>query len=415
MRVVVLGAGLIGVASAWYLAKDGHDVTVIDRQALPGQETSFANGGQISVSHAEPWANPATPGKILHWLGQEDSPLLWRLRADRAQWAWGWRFLRECSAARSRRNLQALVALGLYSRAQLQILRQELQLEYDQQTHGILHIYTDAKEFEHACRQADVMRREGCERVPVTTEECFAIEPALRQSSLPICGGTYTASDESGDACQFVGQLAKHAAKAGVAFRFCSEIRHLISDWGTVTAVQLANGERLDGDAFVVACGSHSRQLLKEVGVAVPLYPAKGYSVTFDLAEGQQAPFVSLTDDGRKLVFSRLGNRLRVAGTAEFCGYDTTLNSVRCATIVNRAQAFFPELASVPAPQYWTGLRPATPGNVPIIGKTPLNKLWVNTGHGTLGWTLACGSGRLLADILAGRPTALPADSYRAA
>jgi D-amino-acid dehydrogenase len=406
MRVLVLGAGLVGVASAWYLGQDGHEVVVVDRQPAPAMETSFANGGQISTSHAEPWANPAAPLKVLRWLGREDSPLLWRLRADAGQWAWGLRFLRECTPGRTRENIVAILRLALHSRALLKELRPALGLEYDQQQRGILHFYTDAAEFAHAMPQAELMRQYGCERVVKTAAECLAIEPALKHATAPIIGGTYTADDESGDAHKFATLLARRASARGVVFRHGVAIDALQAEGGRISGLRLAGGEMLAADAYVVALGSWSPLLLKPLGIGVPVYPAKGYSATIPLTAGEVtndlAPTVSLTDDGCKIVFSRLGDRLRVAGTAEFTGYDTTLNDVRCQALVRRTHTIFPRLSASNV-EFWAGLRPATPSNVPLVGATRLSNLYLNTGHGTLGWTMACGTGRLLADLLSGK------------
>ncbi|WIM06166.1 MAG: D-amino acid dehydrogenase [Candidatus Nitricoxidivorans perseverans] len=416
MRVVVLGAGLIGVASAWYLAEDGHDVTVADRQPGPANETSFANGGQISTSHAEPWANPGAPMKVLRWLGRADAPLLWRLRADPAQWAWGLRFLAECLPGRARANTVAILRLALESRALLKALRPALGLEYDSLSRGILHFYTDEAEFDHAISQAALMRESGCDREVKTAAECLDIEPALGRSTLPIVGGTFTAGDESGDARKFTLALAAACAARGVKFRHGAAVEGLIRKGNAVTGARLAGGERLAADAFVIALGSWSPLLARPMGIGIPVFPAKGYSATLPLAslasEGV-APTVSLTDDGAKLVFSRLGDRLRVAGTAEFAGYDTSLDAVRCEALARRTFALFPGLASLrPTTEFWAGLRPSTPGNVPIVGRATLSNLWINTGHGTLGWTLACGSGRLLADLVGGRAPAIDPAPY---
>ncbi len=416
MRVTVLGAGVVGVTTAWYLAADGHEVTVIDRQPLPAQETSFANGGQISVSHAEPWANPQAPLKALKWMGREDAPLLWRLRADPAQWAWGLRFLRECTAARARANVGAIVRLGLASRTALQVLRRELALEYDHLERGILHFYTDPAEFEHALPQAALMREFGCDRVPKTAAECLAIEPALAGSRVPVVGGTYTAGDESGDARRFTEALAQHAAARGVRFRYGETVTALLREGDRLAGVRLGSGETLCADMTVLALGSYSPLLLRPLGLRLPVYPAKGYSATLTLPPGTAAPSVSLTDDGHKIVISRLGQALRVAGTAEFNGYDTSLNAARCAALLTRTREIFPSLATVSQVDYWAGLRPATPGNVPLIGDMAaagLAGLWLNTGHGTLGWTLSCGSARLLADLAAGRDPGFEARPYR--
>jgi D-amino-acid dehydrogenase len=417
--ITVLGAGVVGVTSAWYLAAEGYEVTVIDRQMAPAQETSFANGGQISVSHAEPWANPAAFWRILKWLGREDAPLLWRLRADFDQWLWGAQFLRECTAARTRSNIQSIVQLGLISRRELGTLREALALDYDQLTRGILHIYTDQGEFNHALQQAELMREFGCDRVPKTLTECALIEPAIKQSRIPIIGGTYTAADESGNAQKFTELLAQQAAAHGVRFRFGETVSALQRKGENVTGVSLATGEIIAADATVLALGSYSPLLLRPLGVHLPIYPGKGYSATFALPEGilsSEVPTVSLTDDGAKIVFSRLGKRLRVAGTAEFTGYDLAINPARCAAMVKRTRKLFPELARVEEIEYWAGLRPVTPSNVPLISdmrSAGLAGLWLNTGHGTLGWTLACGSARLLSDLIAGREPEVNAGPYR--
>ena len=405
MRVLVLGAGVVGTASAWYLARAGHQVTVIDRQPVAGNETSFANGGQISVSHAEPWANPHVLVRLRKWLGREDAPLLWRWRADPAQLAWGLRFLGECLPGSTRRNMEAIVAMALYSRGCLQRLRQELGLQYDHLERGILHIYTDREEFSVAMEAAQVMRHLGLDRLTVDTEKCLKIEPALAGARELLVGGDYTRSDESGDAHKFTQALAEQARAIGVDFRFGMDIERIASGGSKIAAV-VARGnegaELLTADAYVVAVGSYSPLLMKPLGITLPVYPAKGYSATLTLAEGSVAPMVSVTDDECKLVFSRLGNRLRVAGTAEFNGYNLDLNPVRCQALITRTRQLFPELKTVGEPEFWCGLRPATPSNVPIIGRTRYSNLWLNTGHGTLGWTMACGSGAALAELVRG-------------
>lgn len=406
MKILVLGAGVVGTASAWYLSQAGHQVTVVDRQPLVGNETSFANGGQISVSHAEPWANPHVLPRVLKWLGREDAPLLWRWRADSDQLAWGLRFLRECLPGRTRNNIAAIVALALYSRNRLQQLRADLGLTYDQQTRGILHIYTDPREFAQATEAARVMRGLGLERDTVDVEKCLNIEPALARARDLLVGGDFTFSDESGDAHQFTRALAARAAAAGVEFRLNTVIEQIAQGGSRVAGVVVNDGEAselLTADAYVVALGSYSPQFLRPLGVHIPVYPAKGYSATLTLVDGTPAPFVSITDDERKLVFSRLGNRLRVAGTAEFNGYNLELNPVRCGALIERTRQLFPALETIGEPAFWCGLRPATPSNVPLIGRCRYDNLWLNTGHGTLGWTLACGSGAALADLIADR------------
>ncbi len=413
MKVVVLGAGLLGVATAWYLAEDGHEVTVLDRQAEPAMETSFANGGQISTCHAAPWANPSAPWQIIKWLGREDAPLLWRIRADPAQWAWGMRFLVECWAARARQNTIDILRLALYSREKLGALRKQLELEYDQLTHGILHFYTDEREFALASSQTALMQEFGSERVTTDTNECLRIEPALKGSSVPIVGGTYTAKDESGDAHKFTQGLARRCMDIGVSFVFDQDINALEVDGERVSTVHLGNGRRITGDAYVVALGSWSPILLKTIGINIPVYPAKGYSITVPLDANSIAPTVSLTDDGQKIVISRLANHLRVAGTAEFSGYDSSINDARCQAIVNRLRSIFPGAIEGNQFEVWAGLRPATPSNVPLISRTKFNNLFLNTGHGTLGWTMASGSGQLVAHLVAGKAPEIDPTPYR--
>ena len=410
MKVVVLGSGIIGTASAWFLNKAGHDVTVIERQPGVARETSFANGCQISVSHAEPWANPSAPLKILKWLGKEDAPLLFRLRPEWLQWMWTLRFLRECLPGRSVRNMRQIVAMADYSRQTLQAVRAETGIEYDQLTRGILHFYTDPKEFRHSLQTAKLMREFGCPRESIGADDVVKIEPALASIRGKIVGGDYTATDESGDIYTFTTALAAKSAAAGVHFLFNTTVTRLLSE-GTgaaakITGIEVINAEgrhqMVRADAFVMAMGSFSAPLLRPLGIDLLVYPGKGYSATYAVTRPEAAPTVSLTDDGHKLVISRLGNRLRVAGTCELNGYTRELNTMRCEAITRRARELFPDACDYENPGYWAGLRPLTPSNVPYIGKTKFSNLYLNTGHGTLGWTMGCGSGQAIADIVSG-------------
>jgi D-amino-acid dehydrogenase len=411
MKVIVLGSGIIGTASAWFLNKSGHDVTVIDRQPGAAQETSFANGCQISVSHAEPWANPAAPMKVLKWLGKEDAPLLYRFRPEWLQWRWAINFLRECTPSRTAYNIRQIVAICEYSRQTLQALRAETGLDYDHLTRGILHFYTDKKEFEESLPAAKLMCELGCQRDSISADEVVRIEPALASLRDKIVGGDFTASDESGDIYKFTTGLAKKAEEAGVKFQFNTQITRLITEGrgasAKVTGVEIINEagrhEVLHADIFVMAMGSFSVPILKPLGVDLMVYPGKGYSATYKVINPDLAPSVSLTDDGYKLVVSRLGDRLRVAGTCELNGYTRELNTARCEAITRRTKELFPGACDYDNPTYWTGLRPLTPSNVPYIGKTKYSNLYLNTGHGTLGWTMGCGSGRAIADIICGR------------
>jgi D-amino-acid dehydrogenase len=405
VKIIVLGAGVVGVTSAWYLADAGHEVSVLERRAEPGLETSFANGGQIAASHAEPWARPAVIPKLLRWLGREDAPLLFRPRADWAQWAWGLRFLRECMPGRFEQHSRSLAGLAAYSRESLRALRSRTGIHYDELSRGILHFATSERDFEALARHTEAMRALGVDREVKTAAECVALEPALAYSEDRVLGGAYAPQDESGDAYRFTRELAALAAGKGVTFQHGVVVEALEAAGEFISAVRAQDGERFAADAYVVSLGSYSPLLLRPLGIRIPVYPLKGYSITLTLgpAEAPAAPSVSLTDEAFRLVISRLGERLRVAGTAELAGYDTSVNEVRCAAILRRVRQLFPQLGAANVVENWAGLRPATPNNVPLVGRGGLRNLFLNTGHGTLGWTLACGSGRALADLVAGR------------
>ncbi len=406
MHILVLGAGVVGVTTAWYLRQEGYDVTVVDRQQLAGVETSYANGGQISVSHAEPWANPSAPFKVLKWLTQPDAPLLFRPRMDPAQWRWGMAFLRECTSARAAHNLGQMVRLGTYSRTQLQALRKEAGIEYDHLEKGILHFYTDQQEFDAAIEPTRQMQDLGCDRQVIDADKAVELEPALTPIRHRIAGATYTADDESGDARKFTQALAQKAAEAGVEFLYGTEVLGFENTRDRLLGVEVlrdGHHETLRADRYVLSLGSFSAPLAKKLGMHLNIYPAKGYSITVPVRNEEAAFKVSLTDDEYKLVYSRLGDRIRVAGTAELSGYSRHLNYTRCRAIVRRAAEVMPEAAYWDRAEFWTGLRPATPSNVPYIGKSHFDNLYLNTGHGTLGWTHSCGSAAALRDIVAGR------------
>jgi D-amino-acid dehydrogenase len=406
MRVIVLGAGVIGTTSAWYLARAGHEVAVVDRQPAAALETSFANGGQISASHSEPWANPTAPLKILQWLGREDAPLLFRPSADLGAWLWGLRFLVECLPGRARHNTEAALSLALYSREQLGQLRRDTAISYESKELGILHLYEERREFEQAKGQAELLKWRGLDLEIKTPQECLQIEPALEHSRVRIVGGAYAASDESGDAQLFTKNLSDLCRAHGVSFRFNVSVKRLEATRGALERVVIDDEagieESLRSDAYVIALGSYSAPLLRQIGISIPVYPVKGYSITLPVSPSDVAPQISLTDHARKIVMSRLGDRLRVAGTAELTGYDTEMNEARCAALIKRCFEWFPKAGRAENAQHWTGLRPATPSNLPLVGRSKYPNLFLNTGHGTLGWTLACGSGRALADIVSG-------------
>ncbi|WP_374536278.1 D-amino acid dehydrogenase [Chitinimonas taiwanensis] len=414
MKVLILGAGITGVSSAWFLREAGFEVTVLDRQPAAALETSFANGGQISVSQSEPWANPEAPLKVLKWLWRDDAPLLFRPKVDPRQWAWGAQFLRECLPGRTARNIVQMVNLGLYSRATLQALRASTDIEYDHASRGILQIYFEQAAFEAAAEASALMREYNCVREAIPRERAVTIEPALAGLGSRLVGATWAEDDESGDAHRFTQGLAALAAQKGVEFRFNTCIRELQSACGEISGVKVRDCEGreeiLKADAYLLCLGSYSPQLVAPLGLYLPIYPTKGYSATLSTEDHAGAPLVSITDEAMKIVYTRLGERIRIAGTAELNGYNTELNPVRCQALIRRYFELFPNSADPNSVQFWTGLRPSTPSNVPLVGRSRIRNLYLNTGHGTLGWTEGPGSGRAIAELMAGQKPELDFD-----
>lgn len=429
MKVLVLGAGIIGISTTWHLLERGHEVTVVDRQEAAARETSFANAAQISVSYCEPWANRHAPAKLLKWMFRKDAPLLFRPQLDWQQWRWGLEFLAQCNDTAFERNVRQLVALGSYSHAALKDVVRATGIEYQRLERGIAHYYTDEASFADAAKAAELMQEFGVERKVVSREELLAIEPAFTSFAHSIVGGTYTASDESGDARIFTEELARRCEARGARFLFGHGIERLQKAGGEVRGVTVRNlttGVPLDlqADQVVVACGSYSAPLLRTVGVNLPIYPGKGYSATFKLLKPELAPFVSTIDDEVKCAMSRLGDELRVAGTIELAGYDLSLDTpvarARCQMLSDRIDQVLPGVCDTRSeaeggnPRFWTGLRPATPTNIPYIGRTKVGHLWVNAGHGTLGWTHGAGSGKAIAELISGEAPQLDFGFYGA-
>ncbi len=405
MRVLVLGAGVVGTTTAFYLQRAGHEVVVIDRQNSPAMETSFANGGQIAAAHADPWASPSTPLKTLKWMGKKDAPLLFHfLHMDPSLWSWCFKFLQNCTTSRTVTNTERTLRVALHSRQCLKDIRAEIELDYHQREEGILHFYRNEKEFDLAVKAAGIMREFGLDRKVLSPDDCVATEGALAGVAPQLVGGIYSAEDESGDAHQFTQQIGACCRQQGVEFLTDHTILSLEMDHGKITGVKTDQGI-IRADRYVVCMGSFSAPFLKPYGIKLPIYPAKGYSITLPLTKPDAAPTVSLTDDEFKLVFSRLGNNLRVAGTAELGGYNTDINKIRSRFILNKTLELFPQCGDPDEVDYWAGLRPKTPDSVPIIGKTPIDSLYLNTGHGTLGWTMSCGSAQIISDIISGKPT----------
>lgn len=406
MRVVVLGAGLIGVATAYYLAEDGHEVVVVDRQPEVGLETSFANGALITPSTSDSWAAPGTPQKILKWLGREEAPLLLRPSAFPAITGWGLRFLANCRASRWRANTASVLALALYSLEALHALLAKAEIEFDRNKPGLLKLFRDPISMESARRAGALYQELGVDVRLLTPSECLEIEPALVPIEAKISGGMFYPVDESGDSWKFVTGLAALCRARGVDFRLSTRIDALLPRMGRVGAVATDQGT-IRGDAYVLALGSYSPGVARGLGITLPIYPAKGYSITVEAPGWNAGPRIPIADDGRKMAVTPLGTRLRVAGTVEFTGHDLSLNAIRGRMLVDGLGEILPHYPRAGRITHWAGLRPMTPDGRPIIGRTPLPNLFVNGGHGPLGWTLACGSGRALADLMQGRIPAI--------
>ena len=416
MKVIVLGAGIIGVCTAWHLLGQGHEVTLVDRQPDAALETSFANGAQISVSFCEPWAHAGAPLKVAKWLLRDDSPLLFRPRLDPHQWRWGLSFLTQCNDAAFERNVRQLVALGRYSHQSLKDVVAATGIEYQRLERGILHFFSSAADFKAGAAAAALMRRHGVDRRVLGRDEVLQVEPALAAFGPQIHGGTFTPSDESGDAMVFTQKLAALCKARGATFLHDTAVLGLHKASGQITGVRVQPVQggaprTLVADQYVAAMGSFTAPLLRPLGIWLNIYPAKGYSATLRLKRPQDASVVSLLDDTRKIAISRLGDHVRIAGTAELAGYDTSLDGAtartRCAALVQRYETLFPGVADTSEPHFWAGLRPSTPDNVPYIGRSRLPNLWLNTGHGTLGWTHGAGSGQALAELMSGQRPAL--------
>ena len=431
MKIIVLGAGIIGISTAWHLAQRGHEVTVVDRHGEAALETSFANAAQISVSYCEPWANREAPWKALKWMFSKEAPLLFRPQLPVGegwhQYSWGLQFLANCNDTAFERNVQQLVALGSYSHEALKQVVLDTGITYNRLEKGIAHYYTDQKSLDTAGDAAALMVKYGVNRRVVSKAELLKIEPAFQQFADHIVGGTYTASDESGDARVFTQELSQRCAERGVQFLWSHDVLGLDQAGGSISSVRVRNQatgaeQALSADHFVVAMGSYTAPLLRTVGVSLPIYPGKGYSATFKILKPELAPRVSLLDDAVKCAMSRLGDTLRIAGTIEVGGYDLSLDTplarARCEMLARRVETVFPGVCDTRLaaeggdPQFWTGLRPATPTNIPYIGKSKVGKLWVNAGHGTLGWTHGAGSGKAIAELISGHKPSMAFGFY---
>jgi D-amino-acid dehydrogenase len=402
VKIIVLGSGVIGTTSAYYLAKAGHEVTVIDRQPAAAMETSFANAGEVSPGLGAPWAGPGVPLKAIKWLLMRHSPLVVRPALDPAMWRWMFQMLANCNHRSYQVNKGRMLRLAEYSRDCLVELRADTGIAYDERSKGTLQLFRNQQQLDDSAADIAVLKRFGVPYSVLDRKGCENAEPALARVRDKFIGGMQLPGDETGDCFKFTQSLAKMAEGLGVKFRHGVDIRRLVGDKDKITGVVTSKGE-LKADAFVLALGSYSPILLREIGIRIPVYPVKGYSITIPIVDAQGAPESTVMDETFKVGITRLGDRIRVAGTAEIAGYDLSLRPSRRDTLVRSLSDLFPQGGDTAKAKFWCGLRPMTPDGTPVIGPTPYRNLFLNTGHGTLGWTMSCGSGRVLADIVSGR------------
>jgi D-amino-acid dehydrogenase len=401
MKTVVIGAGIIGIATAYFLHKRGHDVTVVERRPSAALETSFANGGVVHASEVEPWSQPGMPGKILRWLGREDAPLLLRPGAVPHMWRWGIGFLRSCTVNRFHRNTIANLHLALHSLKALHQVRAETGIEYDSAARGVIKTYHDPKSLAAAARNAELLGPHGLLSHVLSAQECGALEPALTATLSRLAGGLYFPRDEVGDCYKFTEALARHLAERKVSFLYETNVSRLVANRHAVDAVETSRG-RLCADCFVVAAGSFTSFLLRPLGITVQIYPVKGLSITVDAAPWREAVRMPVIDDSGLFGLVPIGDRLRVSGSAEIARYDPQPSQKRADAIVARVVRAFPDFRrcyNSATARIWAGLRPVTPTGTPYMGQTRLQNLFVNAGHGHLGWTMGCGAGEVVAAL----------------
>ncbi|MGK6306823.1 D-amino acid dehydrogenase [Variovorax sp. DT-64] len=402
MQVLVLGSGVIGTTVAYYLAKAGHEVTVIERQDGPARETSYANAGEVSPGYSAPWAGPGVPAKAVKWLLMRHSPLVIRPMLDPAMWRWGIAMLRNCTQARYEINKSRMVRLAEYSRDCLRQLRAETGIRYDERSLGTLQLFRTQKQLDGTGKDIEILEAYGVPYQLLDRDGCVRYEPALAAVRHKFVGGLRLPDDETGDCFMFTQGLARLAEAEGVRFRFGVTITDIARNAEGVAAVH-TDGGPFHADRYVVALGSYSPLLLKPLGIRLPVYPVKGFSITVPITDAAMAPESTVMDETFKVAVTRLGERIRVGGTAQLSGYDLRLNDRRRDTLEHVVTDLFPEGGSVEGAEFWTGLRPMTPDGTPLLGATPIPKLLLATGHGTLGWTMAAGTGRVMADLIAGR------------
>jgi D-amino-acid dehydrogenase len=402
MHILILGSGVIGVSAAWYLAREGHEVTVIDRQDGSGLETSFANAGEVSPGYSAPWAGPGMPLKAIKWMLHKHSPLVIRPRVDIYMFRWLFRMLKNCNMASYKVNKSRMLRVAAYSRDCLEEIRDETGIAYDHRTQGTLQMFRDQKGLDDASKDTEILKEFGIDHALLDRDGCLKQEPALKHVAEKVAGGLLLPGDETGDCHAFTDGLAKKAEEAGVTFRYGVKIKKLVVDAGRVLHVETDQGN-LKADAYVASLGSYTPLLLRPHGIRTQIYPVKGYSVTLPIIDEDGAPQSTMMDEKSKVAITRLGDRIRAAGTAELTGYNLHLSHGRCEMLFHIVRDLFPKGGDLSEVKFWTGLRPMLPDGGPLIGPTKFPNLWINSGHGTLGWTMGPGSGRILADLMSGR------------
>ena len=408
MRVIVLGSGVIGVTSAYYLAKQGAEVTVLDRQAGPAEETSFGNAGQISPGYSTPWAAPGIPFKAVKWMFQHHAPLAVQLDGSMWQLQWMMQMLKNCGADQYAVNKERMVRVAEYSRDCLRTLRDETGIRYENRSKGTLQIFRKESQLDAVQRDIEVLKETGVEFELLDRESLGRVEPALAEVKDKLVGGLHLPNDETGDCYLFTNALATEAKVMGVDFQFNQNVEKLIVEGGEIKGV-LVNGKVLTADRYVLAFGSYSRDFLKPLNLDLPVYPVKGYSLTVPIVDASHAPQSTVLDETYKIAITRFDQRIRVGGMAELSGFNLGLNEDRRGTLEMVTRDLFPG-GDLEQASFWTGLRPMTPDSTPIIGATQYKNLFLNTGHGTLGWTMACGSGKLISDLVLGNTPEISTD-----
>ncbi len=417
MKVLVLGGGVIGVTAAFELTRDGHQVTLVERQPGPALETSFANAGEVSPGYSAPWAGPGVPLKAVKWLLMHHRPLVIRPHFDWHLVSWVLAMLRNCTAARYERNKGRMVRLAEYSRDCMVALREQTGIDYDQRMQGTLQLFRTQKQLDDSASDTAILDRHGVPYEVLSRAGCIEHEPALTRVRDKFVGGLRLPGDETGDCYKFSQRVADMAAGRGASLRYGVTVRSLLTDGKRITGVVTDQG-RLQAEAYLLALGSHSPKLLSPLGIELPVYPVKGYSITLPITDARGAPESTVMDETHKVAVTRLGDRIRAGGTAELAGYDLRLHEARRRTLTHVVGDLFPDGGDLGRAEFWCGLRPMTPDGTPVIGATELPNLWLATGHGTLGWTMAAGTARVVADLIGGRKphidlAGLTIDRYR--